>query len=34
MTKRRHPEMRKNPLETMVNMRTIQAIYLGGKKFE
>jgi hypothetical protein len=24
----------KNPLENITNMRTIQAIYLGGKKFE
>jgi imidazolonepropionase-like amidohydrolase len=26
--------LEKNPLETIINMRTIQAIYLGGKKFE
>ena len=26
--------LEKNPLENITNMRTIQAIYLGGKKFE
>lgn len=26
--------LEKNPLDTISNMRTIQAIYLGGKKFE
>ena len=26
--------LEKNPLENIVNMRTIQAIYLGGRKFE
>ena len=26
--------LEKNPLENIANMRTIQAIYLGGKKFE
>jgi imidazolonepropionase-like amidohydrolase len=26
--------LEKNPLEAISNMRTIQAIYLGGKKFE
>jgi len=24
----------KNPLDSITNMRTIQTIYLGGKKFE
>jgi imidazolonepropionase-like amidohydrolase len=24
----------KNPLENIANMRTIQNVYLGGKKFE
>ena len=26
--------LEKNPLENITNMRSIQAIYLGGKKFE
>jgi imidazolonepropionase-like amidohydrolase len=26
--------LEKNPLENMANMRSIQTIYLGGKKFE
>ena len=26
--------LEKNPLDNIANMRTIQAIYLGGKKFE
>ena len=26
--------LEKNPLESITNMRSIQAIYLGGKKFE
>ena len=24
----------KNPLEDLLNMRTIEAVYIGGKKFE
>jgi len=26
--------LEKNPLDNITNMRTIQSIYLGGKKFE
>jgi imidazolonepropionase-like amidohydrolase len=26
--------LEKNPLDNIANMRTIQAVYLGGKKFE
>jgi imidazolonepropionase-like amidohydrolase len=26
--------LEKNPLENITNMRAIQSIYLGGKKFE
>ena len=26
--------LERNPLESITHMRTIQAIYLGGKKFE
>jgi imidazolonepropionase-like amidohydrolase len=26
--------LEKNPLDAILNMRSIQAIYLGGKKFE
>ena len=26
--------LEKNPLDNITNMRTIQTIYLGGKKFE
>jgi imidazolonepropionase-like amidohydrolase len=26
--------LEKNPLDSITNMRTIQTIYLGGKKFE
>jgi len=33
-SKPRKHGLEKNPLDNIANMRTIQAIYLGGKKFE